>query len=71
MHLVRIHVKPRAQHGSLSAPDQADPAAVALRHAHGLPVPSTQLKNPLWKFLPFPHRVSNLIDPTSRFSFNE
>jgi hypothetical protein len=63
MHLVRIHAKPRVQHGSLSVPDQADPAAVAIRRAHGLHTssgPSTRLKNPIWKYLPFADRVSNL-----------
>ena len=63
MHFVRIHAKPRAQHGSLSTTDQNDPAAVAVRRAHGTSVSSTRLTSPLWRYLPFTRGVSrHLID---------
>jgi len=62
MHLVRIHVKPRAQHRPSLSIDQADPAAVTIRHGHGLPISSEQsppFRNPIWQYLPFVGRVSN------------
>jgi len=62
MHLVRIHVKPRAQHRPSLAIDQTDPAAVAIRHGHGLSISSEQsprFRSPIWQYLPFIGRVSN------------
>ncbi len=62
MHLVRIHVKPRVQHGHPSIIDQADLPAVSLRREYGLPTSSERLpqfKSSLWQLLPFVGRVSN------------
>jgi hypothetical protein len=63
MHLVRIKVKPRAQHGTSTPSDQVDPLAVTIRHGHEVPTPSPQpprFKSPVWKLLPFANKVSNM-----------
>jgi hypothetical protein len=65
MHLVRIKVKSRAQHGPLAPLDQTDPMAVTIRGAHQSPPPSpspqpSQFRNPVWKLLPFANKVSNI-----------
>ncbi len=63
MHLVRIHVKPRAQHRPSLTIDQTDPAAVTIRHGHELSISSGQsprFRSPIWQLLPFVSRVSNI-----------
>lgn len=65
MHLVRINVKPRAQHGRSSTTDTTDPAVLALRHSHGLPTPAEkppQFTSSVWQLLPFAKKVSTYIN---------
>ena len=70
MHLVRIHVKPRSQHGSPSTIDPADPAAVAIRRAHGStvsPVQVARVQSSIWQYLPFVGKVSHAKTYVSQF----
>lgn len=61
MHLVRIHVKPRPQHGPHLPTDQTDPTAVNIRRGYELPTRSEQVarwSSSIWQHLPFIGQVS-------------
>lgn len=63
MHLVRINVKPRTQHGPSLATDSIDPTTGSIRHGHVVPTTSEitpRFTNPVWQLLPFTNRVSKL-----------
>ena len=63
MHLVRIHVKSRPQHGPHLPPDPNDPTAVAIRRGYELPTksePVTRWGSALWRSFPFVSQVSSM-----------
>lgn len=72
MHLVRIHVKPRPQHGPHQPADPTDPTAVNIRRGYELPTRTERVarwSSSIWHYLPFVSQVSPSQNKT-RFSFD-